>query len=55
VSNGEDPPAGIADNVRKESSWPPLVYLMDKRGRFVNAFDLAKPPKQAADELEKYL
>jgi len=32
-----------------------IVYLMDKSGRFVNAFNLAKPPKQAARELEKYL
>jgi protein SCO1/2 len=32
-----------------------IVYLMDKRGRFVNAFNLGKPPKEAARELEKYL
>jgi protein SCO1/2 len=32
-----------------------IVYLMDKRGRFVTAFNLAKPSKQAASELEKYL
>jgi protein SCO1/2 len=32
-----------------------VVYLMDKRGRFVNAFNLSKPPKQAAQELEAYL
>lgn len=32
-----------------------VVYLMDKRGRFVNAFNLGKPPKQAARELESYL
>lgn len=32
-----------------------VVYLMDKRGRFVNAFNLTKPPKQAARELEAYL
>lgn len=32
-----------------------VVYLMDKRGRFVTAFNVAKPPKQAASELEKYL
>jgi len=31
------------------------VYLMDKTGRFVSAFNLAKPPKQAARELERYL
>ncbi len=32
-----------------------IVYLMDKRGRFVNAFNLAKPPKDAARELAAYL
>lgn len=32
-----------------------VVYLMDKRGRFVTAFNVAKPSKQAASELEKYL
>ncbi|SFK66944.1 protein SCO1/2 [Methylocapsa palsarum] len=32
-----------------------IVYLMDKSGRFVSAFNLARPPKQAAKELEKYL
>ncbi len=32
-----------------------VVYLMDKRGRFVNAFNLSKPPKEAARELEAYL
>lgn len=32
-----------------------VVYLMDKQGRFVTAFNLAKPPKQAARELERYL
>jgi protein SCO1/2 len=32
-----------------------IVYLMDKRGRFVNAFNLSKPPKDAARELEAYL
>jgi protein SCO1/2 len=32
-----------------------VVYLMDKKGRFVNAFNLTQPPKQAAAELEKYL
>ncbi len=31
------------------------VYLMDKTGRFVNAVNLAKPAKQAARELERYL
>jgi protein SCO1/2 len=32
-----------------------IVYLMDKRGRFVSAFNLSRPPKQAAKELEQYL
>lgn len=31
------------------------VYLMDKQGRFVTAFNLSKPPRQAARELERYL
>ncbi len=31
------------------------VYLVDKTGRFVSAVNLAKPPKQAARELERYL
>jgi protein SCO1 len=32
-----------------------VIYLMDKRGKFVSAFDLQRPPKQAARELEAYL
>jgi protein SCO1/2 len=32
-----------------------IVYLMDRRGRFVRAFDLQRPPRQAARELEAYL
>lgn len=32
-----------------------LVYLMDKRGRFVNAFNIARPADEAAQELAKYL
>lgn len=32
-----------------------IVYLMDKDGRFVSAFDLDRPAKVAAAELEKYL
>lgn len=32
-----------------------IVYLMDKQGRFVSAFSLSQPPKQAARELEGYL
>jgi len=32
-----------------------IVYLMDKDGRFVSAFNLDRPPQEAAKELEKYL
>ena len=32
-----------------------LVYLMDKKGRFVNAFNIARPADEAAQELSKYL
>lgn len=32
-----------------------IVYLMDKRGRFVSAFNLSRPPQQAARDLERYL
>lgn len=32
-----------------------LVYLMDKRGKFVSAFNLQRPPGEAARELEAYL
>jgi protein SCO1/2 len=32
-----------------------LVYLMDKKGRFVGAFNLDRPPEQAAQELLRYL
>jgi protein SCO1 len=34
-----------------------IVYLMDKRGRFVSTFNLQlqRPPQQAARELEHYL
>lgn len=31
------------------------VYLMDKRGKFVSAFNLKRPPQQAARDLEAYL
>ncbi|MCI0465994.1 MAG: SCO family protein [Beijerinckiaceae bacterium] len=30
------------------------VYLMDKRGKFVSAFNLQRPPSQAARDLEAY-
>jgi protein SCO1 len=32
-----------------------IVYLMDKNGAFVEAFNLERPPKDAAKDLEKYL
>lgn len=32
-----------------------VVYLMDKQGKFVSAFNLQRPPQQAAHELEAYL
>jgi len=32
-----------------------IVYLMDRRGKFVSAFNLQRPPRQAARELDAYL
>jgi protein SCO1 len=32
-----------------------IIYLMDKEGRFVNAFNVERPPQAAAQELSKYL
>jgi protein SCO1/2 len=32
-----------------------LVYLMDKQGRFVEAFNLERKPAEAAEQLKKYL
>jgi len=32
-----------------------IVYLMDKKGAFVEAFNVERPPEEAAKELEKYL
>ncbi|MGV6873034.1 SCO family protein [Pseudochelatococcus sp. B33] len=32
-----------------------IVYLLDKQGRFVNAFNLQRPPEEAARELSGYL
>ncbi|WGJ14452.1 SCO family protein [Methylocapsa sp. D3K7] len=32
-----------------------IVYLMDKRGKFVSAFNLQRPPQQSARELEAFL
>lgn len=32
-----------------------IAYLMNKQGRFVNAFNLDRPPQDAAKELARYL
>jgi protein SCO1/2 len=32
-----------------------LVYLLDKQGRFVNAFNLDRPPQDAAKDLQRHL
>jgi protein SCO1/2 len=32
-----------------------IVYLLDKQGHFVNAFNLERPPQEAAKDLERYL
>jgi protein SCO1/2 len=32
-----------------------IVYLMDKRGRFVAPFNLKRSPEEAAKDLRKYL
>jgi protein SCO1/2 len=32
-----------------------IVYLLDKQGRFVNAFNLDRPAKDAAKDLARYL
>ncbi len=32
-----------------------IVYLLDKQGRFVNAFNLQRPPEEAARDLSGYL
>jgi protein SCO1/2 len=32
-----------------------VVYLMDKNGAFVEAFNIERPPEDAAKDLEKYL
>jgi protein SCO1/2 len=32
-----------------------IVYLLDKQGQFVNAFNLERSPQEAAKDLEKYL
>ncbi len=32
-----------------------IVYLMDKNGAFVEAFNLERPPEEAAKDLEQFL
>ena len=32
-----------------------VIYLMDKQGQFVSAFDIERPPQVAAQDLETYL
>lgn len=32
-----------------------IVYLMDKQGRFVNVFNMNRPPEDSAKELARYL
>jgi protein SCO1/2 len=32
-----------------------IVYLLDKKGRFVNALNIARDPRDIAKELERYL
>lgn len=32
-----------------------LVYLMDSKGRFIESFNLKRPPEEAAKEIQKYL
>jgi protein SCO1/2 len=32
-----------------------VVYLMDKNGQFVNAFNVARKPADAARELQRYM
>ena len=32
-----------------------IVYLMDKNGAFVEAFNVERPPKDAAKDLERFL
>ncbi|VFU10223.1 SCO family protein [Methylocella tundrae] len=44
-----------ADNGDYTMDHTGVVYLMDKNGRFVSAFNLDRPAKQAADELTRYL
>jgi protein SCO1/2 len=50
--------AAIAKAFRAYATKVPgegVVYLMDKRGKFVSTFNLERPPPQAARELEAYL
>ena len=32
-----------------------IVYLMDKTGAFVEAFNVERPPEEAAKDLERFL
>lgn len=32
-----------------------IIYLMDKDGHFINAFNVEQPPQKAAQDLSKYL
>ncbi len=46
------PPQPDGDYSMDHSS---IVYLMDKSGAFVEAFNVERPPEDAAKDLEKYL
>lgn len=44
---------GEGDNYTMDHST--IIYLMDKQGRFVNAFNINRAPKESAAELARYL
>ncbi len=44
---------GEKDNYSMDHST--IIYLMDKQGRFVNAFNINRTPKESAAELQRYL
>lgn len=48
IPTGDDPDEYTMDHTA-------IVYLLDKQGRFVNAFNLQRPPEEAARELSGYL
>ncbi|MBB3811344.1 SCO family protein [Pseudochelatococcus contaminans] len=48
VPTGENPEDYTMDHTA-------IIYMLDKRGRFVNAFNLKRPPEEAARELLRYL